>query len=173
MFINFIHRDNSMTNNVIDFSAHFKKRAEKKATPQTSQPMMSMDDMREPVQNIETLPVAFEPEEMKALLNVYTRAVPAGYLRDYAMPLTADARPLFSFKTRVEDPDYINIEKASIEDDKIIFIVRKLGETPSIAHDFDGALDMIQSEIFKMQKKAILEVVPDSPAHNALDHNDL
>lgn len=155
-----------MTNNVIDFGAHFKKRAEERQASAKPDPVQSMDMMHEPVPNIETLPIAFEAEEMQALLNTYIKSVPAGFLRDYAMPMTADERPLFSFKTRVEDPDYLSIEKASIEGDGVIFIVRKIGETPTVEHSFDDALEKIQAEISKMQKKAILEVVPDSPAPN-------
>lgn len=146
-----------MSNKVINFADHFNRRA-----PQSPALPATLDDMREPLQDIQTSPVEFEPEEIKKLLDLHRQATPTGYIRDYAMPMCADARPLFSFKTRAEDPDYMSMEKARTEDGTNIYIIRRLGQTPVIENNFDDASKIISDEIGRLKMQKRLQVVDDN-----------
>ncbi|MFP4313039.1 MAG: hypothetical protein ACLFR0_01820 [Alphaproteobacteria bacterium] len=144
-----------MSGKIIHLADHFAARRKNK-------PPAPLADMRDQVTGVKSASAAFEPEEIKFLLDLHRKAAATGFIRDYAMPMTSDARPLFSFKSCAHEPDYMNMEKAALEDGKIIYIVRKIGETPVIEDCFEEAYLRIDDEIERLEKRPHLHIASSS-----------
>lgn len=128
--------------NILDLRAKFENRT-----------------IHDDVPKIDKQSIAFEKHEFRTLLEERDKAMSDGIIRDYSVPTTLTARPIFSFKERSQDPDLISVEKARANDD-ILYIVRKYRQTPQFEKSFEAALEIIRDEFDHLRKKKQIHLVP-------------